>query len=138
MHKWGGRIKMTKEEKQAALEALDSSVEGGTFCVHFPQEYQTIRAALTAQEQIDALYGTIKSQKQTHDALIKMNKEMIESLNNTRAMIYAIWEGAQRTDIDHEQFRIKVGEWVRDWLNDDLLKIEQAISRAEAQKVGED
>jgi len=38
---------MKEQDIQAALDALDSSVEGGAFCVHFPQEYQTIRAALT-------------------------------------------------------------------------------------------
>lgn len=83
---------MVDEKKEAfkALETLESiahlnlhgSVETSQFeCV------DTIRAALTAQEQIDALYGTIKSQKQTHDALIKMNTELLEALKEVRDAI---------------------------------------------------
>jgi len=54
---------MKEQDIQAALDALDSSVEGGAFCVHFPQEYQTIRAALTAPD---------------------VNAELLEALNKSK------------------------------------------------------
>lgn len=79
---------MTKEEKQAALEALDSSVEGGTFCVHFPQEYQTIHAALTAQD----VAGNVES------GLIKRICQGIEYLEDT----YAMRPNPSNQSIDYE------------------------------------
>ena len=95
MNKRGGRIEMTEEEKQTALEALErngeifeSSQKEQSIChAEFHTNQATIRAALTAQEQIDALYGIIESQKQTHDALIKMNKELLEALKEVRDAI---------------------------------------------------
>ena len=48
------------------------------------KQCEKIRAALTAPdvnaEKYDALFGTIESQKQTHDAFIRMNRELLEAL----------------------------------------------------------
>lgn len=60
MHKWGGRIEMTEEEKQTALEALErngeifeSSQKEQSIChAEFSTNQATIRAALSAQENL--------------------------------------------------------------------------------------
>lgn len=134
--------KMTKQDKQAALGERYSVIKNprntplrewavidkkgdaelGNWIIAectFYNFAELIRAALTAQEQIDALYGTIKSQKQTHDALIKMNKELLDACK--------VVLGHMTGGMD--------GDW-RDC--DPIILLRDTIYRAEAQKVEED
>lgn len=116
---------MTEEETQAALDALETILQ--VFGKRLIEADQidavdalcelvgTIHAALTAQEQIDALYGIIESQKQTHDALIKMNKELLDACK--------VALGHMTGGMD--------GDW-RDC--DPIILLRDTIYRAEAQK----
>ena len=66
MHKWGGGIEMTEEEKQAALDALDTlqaiaylNLHGSVETTQF-QCIDTIRAALSAQKVVGGVCFSIK------------------------------------------------------------------------------
>lgn len=108
---------MTEEEKQAALDALEelANTRMELSMSDWSRICSTIRAALTAPEQIDALYGIIESQKQTHDALIKMNKELLDACK--------VALGHMTGGMD--------GDW-RDC--DPIILLRDTIYRAEAQK----
>ena len=101
--------------------------------------------ALTAQdvnaEKYDALFGTIESQKQTHDALIRMNRELLEALKECLPRIEEIRlvdlgavRDAEMQDYNERKIitRRELAE-----TNELVNKINVAIARAEAQKVGE-
>lgn len=116
---------MKEQDRQAALDALlelantPMELSMADWC----RISSTIRAALTAQdvdaEKYDALYGTIESQKQTHDAIIKMNKELLDACK--------VALGHMTGGMD--------GDW-RDC--DPIILLRDTIYRAEAQKVEED
>ena len=148
MNKRGGKNKMTNDKTQAGLDALafvcrtlgwlevvppyGDAVLRTKECDKAIESCAAIRAALTAQEQIDALYGTIKSQKQTHDALIKMNKELLGALEEAKSVISSInYKGTTPFLRDGGTFYGQTDDWCEWALNEILPVVRQAIARAE-------
>lgn len=113
-------------DRQAALDAFPDGMnyQGLYVWDWFTKNSETIRAALTAPdvnaEKYDALFGTIESQKQTHDALIRMNRELLEALM-LFLKVYKLENGITEGTIPPV---------------DIIAVAEKAIARAEAQKVG--
>lgn len=62
-----------------------------------------------------------------------VNQIVLDAFYNAKSLCASICEGAQHVDINHERFRIQVGKWAIDWLNDDCLKAEEALARTEEQ-----